>query len=276
MSEPSSSPQGPQSDDVAALRARLGITVPSARGAGEQRDHREELQQGSARSTRWRMGWRSVLAGALVLLVLSILLLLRIQSRGPSEVVSLSDFDMVVSQTGTVDDGPSQESTDLSPETVPVPIDQAAPQVLVHVAGAVKRPGVIELPVNSRVFEAIEAAGGAAKKADLTQINLARTIADGEQLIVPLHGEKISEPVPGLAGGSRANADGAAGNRIPVDINAGTAADFEGLPGIGPVLAERIVNHRDRNGTFGSVDDLAQVSGIGPAIMGQIRDLVRI
>lgn len=133
--------------------------------------------------------------------------------------------------------------------------------VIVHVVGAVQHPGVIELPENSRVLDALELAGGATKEADLTGINLARIVFDGEQIVVPLPGEM---PPPGSAGAVDA----------PVSLSRADQATLETLPRVGPATAERIIAWREKNGPFLSVDDLLAVPGIGPATLEGIRDRV--
>ncbi|MDR3068069.1 MAG: ComEA family DNA-binding protein [Cellulomonas sp.] len=130
--------------------------------------------------------------------------------------------------------------------------------VVVHVVGAVTVPGVVTLPDGSRVADAIEAAGGAAD-ADLAGVNLARPLVDGEQLYVPRPGEVVP--------GAPAEADDGL-----IDLNRATQAELEELPGVGPVLAGRITDARP----FASVDDLDRVSGIGPATMTKLRDLVKV
>lgn len=133
--------------------------------------------------------------------------------------------------------------------------------VIVHVVGAVQHPGVIELPENSRVLDALELAGGATKEADLTGINLARIVFDGEQIVVPLPGEM---PPPGSAGAVDA----------PVSLSRADRPTLETLPRVGPATAERIIAWREKNGPFLSVDDLLAVPGIGPATLEGIRDRV--
>lgn len=133
--------------------------------------------------------------------------------------------------------------------------------VIVHVVGAVQHPGVIELPENSRVLDALELAGGATKEADLTGINLARIVFDGEQIVVPLPGEM---PPPGSAGTVDA----------PVSLSRADQPTLETLPRVGPATAERIIAWREKNGPFLSVDDLLAVPGIGPATLEGIRDRV--
>jgi competence protein ComEA len=133
--------------------------------------------------------------------------------------------------------------------------------VIVHVVGAVHAPGVIEIPENSRVLDALERAGGARSDADLTGINLARIVFDGEQIVVPIPGEA-------LAPNSPANLQG------PISLSRADQATLETLPRIGPATAERIISWREKHGPFGSVEDLLAVSGIGPATLEGIRDRV--
>jgi competence protein ComEA len=130
--------------------------------------------------------------------------------------------------------------------------------VVVHVVGAVHKPGLVELPAGARVADAVEAAGGVRNDKALASVNLARTLVDGEQVTLDPQG------TPTGGGGSGL-----------LSLNQATAAEFEALPGIGPVLAQRIVDWRTTNGSFRSLDDLNEVSGIGDSIMSQIRSLVR-
>ena len=143
-------------------------------------------------------------------------------------------------------------------------------EVIVHVRGRVARPGVITLPSGSRVIDAIEAAGGLRPGASSGDLNLARVLVDGEQIAV---GTRAARDSAGTApdGTSRGNA------ATPlIDLNAATAAELEALPGIGPVLAQRIVQWRIDNGRFTDVEVLGEVSGIGEALMAQVRPLVRV
>ena len=150
----------------------------------------------------------------------------------------------------------------------------AAPvgEVIVHVRGRVARPGVVTLPSGSRVIDAIEAAGGLRPGASSGDLNLARVLADGEQIAVGVrasHDSASAGPAPD------ATASGDAANPL-IDLNAATAAELEALPGIGPVLAQRIVQWRIDNGRFTDVEVLGEVSGIGDALMAQLRPLVRV
>ena len=140
--------------------------------------------------------------------------------------------------------------------------------LIVHVAGAVARPGVYQLAPGARVQAAVEAAGGVAPGADPGALNLAAPMADGERVYVPLVGETVP-----LAAGSSAVTAAVAG---PVDINRASVAELDELPGIGPATAAAIVEHREQHGPFASVDDLEAVRGIGPAKLDALRDLVRV
>jgi competence protein ComEA len=147
--------------------------------------------------------------------------------------------------------------------------------LLVHVVGAVEKPGLVTVPDGARVADALQAAGGATGRADLTAVNLARTVVDGEQLYVPRPGEPAPVSAPGPAGtpGTPGGAAGAAGT---VDINTADAAGLEALPGVGPSIAQAIVEWREANGPFASVDELEDVPGIGPATLDEIRDSARV
>lgn len=135
------------------------------------------------------------------------------------------------------------------------PADQ--PEVVVAVAGKVGRPGLVRLPAGSRVADAVEAAGGLAPGAGVGLLNLARRLVDGEQVLVGV------VPPPAVAGSTGGGAGSPAGGLI--DLNTATVADLDALPGIGPVLAQRIVDWRTENDRFASVDQLREVTGIGEA-----------
>ena len=142
-----------------------------------------------------------------------------------------------------------------------------APPLIVDVAGAVRRPGVYEFAEGDRVIDAIERAGGAVPKADLSLLNLAAPLTDGTQILVPKAG-------PALPSGAAAVPGGSAGGGL--NINSASATELEGLSGIGEVLAATIVEYRTQNGPFASVDDLLDVSGIGPATLDEIRDQITV
>jgi competence protein ComEA len=146
--------------------------------------------------------------------------------------------------------------------------------IVVHVAGAVARPGLVTLEPDSRAGDAVAAAGGPAAEADLDALNLAAPLADGQRVYVPSSGEVDPAAVP--SGPPAAAAPGSTAVDGPVDLNSATAADLEQLPGVGPATAQAIVDDRDSNGPFASVDDLDRVRGIGPAKLDALRDLVTV
>lgn len=141
--------------------------------------------------------------------------------------------------------------------------DAPAPKALVHVAGEVRAPGVYRVPAGGRVIGALERAGGPTRRADLAGLNLAATVQDGQQVVVPRR-------APGGAPAGRAGGGGA-GAGGPVSLSSATAADLEALDGIGPTLAQRIVDWRAANGGFASVDQLLEVPGIGPGRLEAMR-----
>jgi len=138
----------------------------------------------------------------------------------------------------------------------------AAPQLLVYVSGSVQRPGLVTVESGARLADVIAAAGGALQTADLSRLNLAAGVRDAEHVHVP-------DVATERSGGSGPPSDDG------IDINTADAATLEQLPGVGPVLAARIVAHRDENGPFGAIEDLLDVSGIGEAKLAQIREGVR-
>ncbi|MFI6424446.1 helix-hairpin-helix domain-containing protein [Promicromonospora sp. NPDC050880] len=149
--------------------------------------------------------------------------------------------------------------------------------LLVHVVGAVRKPGLVTVPDGARVADALRAAGGATDKADLTAVNLARTVVDGEQLVVPRPGETAPGPAPtaGVAPGA-AGTGGGSGAGPTVDINTADALALDALPGVGPSIAQAIVEWRETNGPFADVDELEDVPGIGPATLDELRDSARV
>lgn len=142
--------------------------------------------------------------------------------------------------------------------------------LLVHVAGKVRNPGVVRLPEGSRVLDAVQAAGGAEAGVDLTGLNLARFVGDGEQVLVG-----IPAPADGAPTGAGGQPVGASTGGL-VNLNTATLDQLDTLPGIGPTLAERILQWRQQHGRFSSVDELQEVSGIGPMKFEQLVDLATV
>jgi competence protein ComEA len=138
-------------------------------------------------------------------------------------------------------------------------------RLVVHVVGAVRRPGLYRLAGGARVADAVEQAGGAARAADLSLVNLAAPLVDGQQVVVPARVRAAA------AGG---NSSGSSGTSGPVHLNTASVAELDELPGIGPVTAQKIVDFREQHGAFSSVEDLDAIPGIGPAKVEQLRELV--
>ena len=156
--------------------------------------------------------------------------------------------------------------------------------VVIDVVGQVARPGVVTVPDGSRVVDVLAAVGGALAGADVQRLNLARLVADGEQVFVPRPGETPPVLVGALSGAGSGSGAGSAGTGAGgastavalVDLNTATLAALDTLPGVGPVLAQRILDWRAQHGRFASVDQLGEVSGIGDKLLEQIRPKVRV
>ncbi len=188
--------------------------------------------------------------------------------------------------------GPSDEPSESTAPAAPAPLPGTgasgtsssgtgvSERVTVQVVGAVRKPGVVTLPAGSRVVDAIKAAGGAGGKADTAAVNMARKVVDGEQIRLPRVGEEPTPAAPSVqqpgdpAAGSAASPPGT----TPASVNLNTAdlTELETLPNIGPVTAQKIIDWRTQNNGFSSVEDLLDVSGIGPKTFAQLKDLVTV
>lgn len=147
-----------------------------------------------------------------------------------------------------------------------IPIEVSIPEVTVDVAGAVNNPGVYSLPAQSRVIDALRAAGNSVTGSDLSDLNLARVVKDGEQIYVnptvrTVNGKRIIKKVV---------------PRGPININRASAKEFDSLVGIGPVIARRIVEYRRVNGPFMAIEDLEKVSGIGSAKFEELKSKISV
>lgn len=139
--------------------------------------------------------------------------------------------------------------------------------IFVHVGGAVRRPGLYRLTDGARIDDAVRAAGGVLEDADLDALNLAARVKDGDKVLVPAESGPGEEPAAGGAGSEQGGA---------INLNTATLADLETLPGIGPALAQRILDYREKNGGFRAVEDLLEVPGIGPKKFEELRDHVAV
>ncbi|WP_331461585.1 ComEA family DNA-binding protein [Streptomyces paludis] len=219
---------------------------------------------------------------AVVLVVAAALAAQHFWAARPRSVAAPETVSAAVPAAGA---SPEAVAGVLVPQPPPLPPSVGAARVVVDVGGKVRRPGVLRLPPGSRVADALQAAGGVEPGADLTGLNRARVLVDGEQVVV-------DGPVPADAGGLGAAGPGAVGPGAAgvlgvggvagagpggglVSLNTATQAQFESLPGVGPVLAQRIADYRAQHGGFRSVDELREVSGIGERRFADLQPLVR-
>jgi len=270
---------------------------PASPGAGPGARHRagiapwrQEVRQRAAdrvppgvRALRWRVG-PSAARGAAVVAVLVLLgLVLAAYLTWPrpdaasavpvGQAVPPRTAAVAVTSAAGATAGTSRPSAAGAAGGAAAPTSSpTASVVVVHVAGQVVRPGLVTLPAGSRVAEALAAAGGARDTADLDRVNLARPLVDGEQVLVPAPGEAapaVAAPAAGAAAPGGAAAE-------PVDLNTATEQDLDGLPGVGEVLARRILAWRSEHTRFSDVEELGEVPGIGPKLLAGIRPLVRV
>jgi competence protein ComEA len=164
---------------------------------------------------------------------------------------------------------PAAMATGAAPAGTPSPSQTA---LVVDVAGKVRRPGVVTVPAGARVIDAIKEAGGVRPGAETGTLNLARRVVDGEQILVGV----AATPAAAVPLGAPTGPPGAPVPGTPLDLNAAGVAQLDQLPGVGPVLAQRIVDYRTQHGAFRSVDELRQVSGIGEAKFADVKSLVRV
>ncbi|GAB2472579.1 hypothetical protein GCM10027063_11860 [Promicromonospora xylanilytica] len=272
---------------VARLRARRsasGVAAAYAAAHGHPADPRAEHG-----ARRWALsGTTAVVAGVAVLLLGVGAAVLSLRGDGVEPLTQVAAGEgragdepvadgPVGGQPGTGPEGAARSPVPAAPEPGSGPGTDQAPAaatagLLVHVVGAVAEPGLVTVPDGARVADALQAAGGVTGKADLTAVNLARTVVDGEQLYVPEPGK----PAPAPAAGAGAAPGGGPAAGGTVDINAADAVTLEELPGVGPSIAQAIVEWREANGPFASVDELEDVPGIGPATLDEIRDSARV
>jgi len=163
--------------------------------------------------------------------------------------------------------GPQGQGVELRPAPTPEPIQ-------VHVAGAVVRPGVYDLPEDGRVQDAVEAAGGFVAEADKNALNLAARLDDGERLDIPYVAGFTPDEESGFVVVSEGTPSSLFGDLL--NINTASVEELDELPSIGPTIAQRIVDYREENGPFASIEDIVNVSGIGQATYNEIKDLITV
>ncbi|WP_235500198.1 helix-hairpin-helix domain-containing protein [Arthrobacter sp. Leaf69] len=226
---------------------------------------------------RWRTGRRA--AALLCLLALALLGWFWWQTaNGAAEVAPLSSMSAEATDVQAPEpESESMAGTDESPGKAE---GETPGNVIVHVAGAVRRAGIVELPRGSRLHEAIEAAGGSAPDADSDQLNLAAVLEDGQKVLVPRKGETLpsgAAPAGGTGGGGGPlGPDGSSAAAGKININTAGVEQLATLPRVGPVLAQRIVEWRGQHGKFQRVEELDAVDGVGPKMLAALLPLVRV
>ncbi|WP_144794528.1 ComEA family DNA-binding protein [Kocuria palustris] len=263
-----------------------------------------EEEQAWASPVRARIPWVTIVIAGLVLAAVVLSLVL----RGEREPVIVGGDPAGAGAAASPEPGAAAGgAAEGTGSATPGPAEPAgaaeasAGPVTVHVVGEVRRPGVVEVPGGARVADAVEAAGGLSETAVVDAVNMAAPAADGAQIVIPDRALSESWEAAAPPGGPAASAgstpgaapagaapsaapgsgpasepDGAGESGAAIDLNQATAAQLEELPEVGPVLAQRIVDHREQIGGFRAVEELDDVSGIGPAMMAAIAPLVRV
>ena len=225
----------------------------------------DELVEPPPRSLRMRIG----VGAGIVLLIAALVVAVLVSMLAPK-----GNSQFVASGTKAAQSSDSGQSSPASGSTSfeAAPGSETSGDVFVHVLGAVAKPGLFELHAGSRLIDAVSAAGGFAADADQGGVNLARLVADGEQIVVPRVGE--TPDAAGTAGSAAEAGTKPAGTKV--SLNSGTAADFATLPRIGPAMAQRIVDWRNSNGRFATLQDLLNVSGIGEKTFDSLKDFITL
>ncbi|WP_457962503.1 ComEA family DNA-binding protein [Arthrobacter sp. D1-29] len=227
---------------------------------------------------RWRLGVRVAVLICMAALLAGAWFWWQV-SQGQPHVIPLSDVSATGSPSATpggVTDEPPEGDVPAGPGDG----DPSAGILIVHVAGAVASPGVVQLPSGSRVHEALAAAGGSTPAADLDRLNLAAPLVDGQKVYVPLPGEPLPSDSSGTAAGPSAGGAGAGGDAGgpggTTNLNTAGIEELDALPKVGPVLAQRIVDWRKEHGPFKTVEELDAVDGVGPKMLETLLPLVSV
>ena len=278
---------------AAAVRPTAGTGLldgqPFASPSAGHRDPGPDDSPVRSPRIRWRTGWYA--AALLCLLAAACLGWVWWQAaNATTEVTPLSSINPT--PAGGLQDPELQAGPSTGPSTAPDASPggggdsgdgdgggaDAPDSIIVHVAGAVVRAGIVELPRGSRLHEAIAAAGGGAPGADPDQLNLAAVLEDGQKVLVPRQGETApAESAPGSDAGARGSpGSGSAPTAGKINLNTAGAEELATLPRVGPVLAQRIVDWRKQHGNFQRIEELDAVDGFGPKLLEGVLPLVRV
>ncbi|CAN5570604.1 hypothetical protein BH23ACT6_BH23ACT6_07880 [soil metagenome] len=260
--------------------------IESLRAAGSSDDGRSAPRlltlPAGLRDARLRVKASAVWGAALLVVLVLVVLGVRVawaERVAQPELVRPAD-GAATSANPLADDSPPSGAEDPAAPTQNASATGTTPpaaETLVHVIGAVREPGVVSVPAGARVSDAVQAAGGVSDEAELSRLNLARVVLDGERIWVPVTGADPPSEVsnPGSTPASAGPSDpGAASSPGLVDINTADTTGLEALPGVGPVTAAAILAWRDEHGAFSTVEELLEVSGIGPRTLENVRDMV--
>ncbi|MGC5166672.1 helix-hairpin-helix domain-containing protein [Luteimicrobium sp. DT211] len=279
--EPGDAGPGDAADVAARFRAGALGAVAAAYTTAHGHPVGADLEEARG-PRRWAVSARAAALVVAVVLAVGAAVVTVAVSRGAGAPAARLDAAVDVPTpraTGSVGSGAGSAATPNAASTPAgsTPEASAEASILVHVVGAVRHPGLVHLASGARLEDAVEAAGGPTSSAELDAVNLAGVVADGQQVRIPRQGEAAAPAAEASdtdAGGGASQTPASTG--APVDLNTADAAALDALPGIGPVLAQRIVDRRTQGGPFTSVDQLDEVSGIGPALLARLRDLVRV
>ncbi len=215
----------------------------------------------------------------LIILIIGIIIAFIIYTISTNTYNEIS-LDSLVSDNENIAENINNEINKQSENQLVNEIDETE-EIIVHIAGEVKKEGIVYLKQGSRIIDAIKEAGGETKEADLSQINLAYELQDGQKVYIPNKNEKITEYITVSSGNNviveeNKNSESTEGKENKVNINTANQSELDSLPGIGPSIAQRIIEYREENGNFQKIEDLQNVKGIGDAKFSDIKDNVTV